>query len=101
MINQVGLPQFDENGLIKRGVIIRHLILPGHIQNSKNILKWIKDNLGSDTYISLMAQYFPTYKANTDEFVKICFNSSANPCVIVPVEGDEFLYLILPVRIIG
>ena len=69
MINQVGLPKFDENGLIKKGVIIRHLILPGHIQNSKNILKWIKNNLGPDTYISLMAQYFPTYKADTDEFL--------------------------------
>ena len=56
-------------GLIKKGVIIRHLILPGHIQNSKNILRWIKDNLGTDIYISLMAQYFPTYKANSDKFL--------------------------------
>ena len=42
MIRQVGYPIFDENNMIKKGVIIRHLILPNHIQNSKNILKWIK-----------------------------------------------------------
>ena len=63
MIRQVGMPEFDENGLIKKGVIVRHLILPNHIQNSKMILKWIKENLGSNIYLSIMAQYFPTYKA--------------------------------------
>ena len=69
MINQVGNPKFDENGIIKKGVIIRHLILPNHIINSKNILKWIKDNLGEDTYISIMAQYFPTYNAKKDQLL--------------------------------
>ena len=63
MINQVGTPEFDENGLIKKGVIIRHLVLPGHIQNSKHILKWLKENVNSRAYVSVMAQYFPTYKA--------------------------------------
>lgn len=54
---------FDSDGTIKSGVIIRHLILPGETKNSKDVLKWIKENLGSDQYISLMAQYFPTYNA--------------------------------------
>lgn len=63
MIRQVGSPQFDENGLIKKGVIIRHLVLPNHIQNSKMILKWIKKNIKDNIYVSIMAQYFPTYKA--------------------------------------
>ena len=45
MYRQVGKPEFDENGMIKKGVIIRHLILPNYIQNTKNILKWIKGNL--------------------------------------------------------
>lgn len=63
MINQVGTPEFDENGLIKKGVIIRHLVLPAHIQNSKHILKWLKENVNSRAYVSVMAQYFPTYKA--------------------------------------
>lgn len=66
MIKQVGSPIFDENGLIKKGVIVRHLVLPGHIQNSKHILKWLKENLDDKVYVSIMAQYFPTFKANTD-----------------------------------
>lgn len=67
MYFQVGLPVFDENGLIKKGLIIRHLVLPNHIDNSKKVLLWIKENLPKDIYVSLMAQYFPTYKAKNIE----------------------------------
>ena len=67
MISQVGNPIFDENGIIQKGVIIRHLILPNYMQNTKNVLKYIKENIGKDTYVSVMAQYFPTYKAKQDE----------------------------------
>lgn len=69
MIDQVGLPELDENGMIKKGVIIRHLVLPGHIQNSKHILKWLKENVDGNAYVSVMAQYFPTYKAKEDEYL--------------------------------
>lgn len=67
MYFQVGLPVFDENRLIKKGLIIRHLVLPNHIDNSKKVLLWIKENLPQDVYVSLMAQYFPTYKAKNIE----------------------------------
>lgn len=63
MYTQVGSPKFDENGLIEKGIIIRHLVLPNHIENSKRILNWIKINLGNNVYVSVMAQYFPTYNA--------------------------------------
>lgn len=63
MIKQVGIPKFDESGHIKKGVIIRHLVLPNNIENSKKVLKWITSNLPKEIYISVMAQYFPTYKA--------------------------------------
>lgn len=69
MIKQVGRPEFDENGMIKKGVIIRHLVLPGHIQNSKHILKWLKENVEGNAYVSVMAQYFPTYRAKEDEYL--------------------------------
>ena len=69
MYNQVGPAHFDENGIIKKGVRIRHLILPNHVQNSKNILKWIKENMPQDVYVSVMAQYFPTYKAKEDDLL--------------------------------
>ena len=71
MIGQVGTPKFDENGMIQKGVIIRHLVLPNNIENSKKVLKWIKENLPNDVYVSIMAQYFPTYKAKEDEKYKI------------------------------
>ena len=66
MYRQVGTPKFNEDGIMQRGIIIRHLVLPNHIQNSKNILKWIKENMPQDVYVSIMAQYFPTYKAKED-----------------------------------
>ena len=63
MYFQVGLPKFDNDGLIKKGLIIRHLVLPNNLDNSKKVLSWTKENLPKDVYVSLMAQYFPTYKA--------------------------------------
>ena len=65
MYRQVGAPVLDENGVMKKGLMIRHLILPNEVQNSKKILKWIKNNIDSNVYVSIMAQYFPTYKAKT------------------------------------
>ena len=69
MYSQVGNAVFDDNGIIQKGVIIRHLVLPNHIQNTKNILKWINENLPKDIYVSVMAQYFPTYKAKNDSLI--------------------------------
>lgn len=69
MYKQVGTAKFDEDGIIQKGVIIRHLVLPNHIQNSKHVLKWIKENMPQDIYVSIMAQYFPTYKAKQDEYI--------------------------------
>ena len=69
MYNQVGSPVLDENGMIKKGLIIRHLVLPSNIQNSKNVLKWINDNMDKNVFVSVMAQYFPTHKAK--EFPEI------------------------------
>ena len=67
----------------------------------------IKENIpvnvtGKDVVISFNPRYFlESLRVNTNEFVKICFNKPSTPCVVVPTEGNEFLYLILPVRVIG
>ena len=81
MYKQVGSPKFDENGMIKKGLIIRHLVLPNNLENSKKVLKWIKENIDEKVYVSIMTQYFPTYKAqeyqeinrkiNKEEYVEI------------------------------
>lgn len=63
MFKQIGKNEFDRNGIIKKGLIIRHLVLPNHIENSKKVLKWIKDNFGEEVLVSVMAQYFPSNKA--------------------------------------
>lgn len=88
MINQVGTPEFDENELIKKGVIIRHLVLPGHIQNSKHILKWLKENVNSRAYVSVMAQYFPTYKAKEDKYLNRKLTNQEYS------EIEQYLYLL-------
>ena len=63
MYRQVGTPKLNEKGIMQKGLMIRHLILPNQIENSKQVLKWIKENLDNNIYVSIMAQYFPTYKA--------------------------------------
>lgn len=63
MYRQVGSPVLDGEGIIKRGLIIRHLILPAHVKESIDILNWISENLPKSVYISLMSQYTPYYAA--------------------------------------
>jgi putative pyruvate formate lyase activating enzyme len=65
MQRQVGVAQIDPDGLIKKGVIIRHLVLPDNISGTDKIMKFIASELSKDTYISLMSQYLPCYKADT------------------------------------
>ena len=55
---------FNDEGILEKGLIIRHLCLPSNVEESKNILLWIKNNLPEDTLISLMSQYTPFGRAN-------------------------------------
>lgn len=59
MVRQVGTPEFDERGMMKKGVIVRHLLLPGHVRNSKKVLEYLYGTYGDQIYISLMNQYTP------------------------------------------
>lgn len=63
MHRQVGISKFDESGIMMRGIIIRHLVLPGHAAETLRVLEWISDNFPSDVNVSLMSQYVPCYKA--------------------------------------
>lgn len=75
MYNQVGKVKFDENGLIKKGVIIRHLMLPGLLFDSKKIIDFIYNSFKDDVYISIMNQYTPMFKASNHEEI----NRPLNP----------------------
>ena len=56
----------DEEGLARRGMIVRHMVLPKGLSQTPEVLRWLAQNLGADSYLSLMAQYFPAHQAVTD-----------------------------------
>jgi putative pyruvate formate lyase activating enzyme len=78
MHRQVGHLQIDADGVARRGVLVRHLVMPGHVENTAGVLGWIVDHLGSETYLSLMDQYRPTYRA------------FARPGLDRPITPDEY-----------
>jgi putative pyruvate formate lyase activating enzyme len=63
MVNQVGTPKFDSEGRIIKGVIVRHLMLPGLLFDSKKIVDLLYNRYGNNIYISLMNQYVPMFNA--------------------------------------
>lgn len=75
MVSQVGAPVFDENNLIKKGVIIRHLMLPGLLFDSKKVIDYIYNTFGDSVYISIMNQYTPMF--NAEKYPEI--NRPLNP----------------------
>ena len=63
MQRQVGVARPDSRGLIRRGLMIRHLVMPNNTGGSEDVMAWIAANLPQDTYVNIMAQYHPAYKA--------------------------------------
>ena len=59
MFRQVGSPAFDDNGLMTKGVIVRHLLLPLAVNNAKNVIAYLHDTYEDNIYISIMNQYTP------------------------------------------
>lgn len=64
MVRQTGHCVFNSNGIIKKGTIVRHLVLPGHIKNAKNIINYLYNKYHDDIYLSIMNQYTPIKKTN-------------------------------------
>jgi len=62
MVRQVKEAVFDERGIMQKGVIVRHLVLPGYLEDSKRIIKYLYENYGDKIYISIMNQYTPVIK---------------------------------------
>ena len=69
MRRQVGELEFDERGLARRGLLVRHLVMPGLVDETDRILSWIAAELGAGTYVDLMAQFYPA--GRTGEFPEI------------------------------
>lgn len=63
MHRQVGVARPNADGLMYRGLMIRHLVMPNRVGGTKQVLEWIAENLPEDTYVNLMSQYKPMYRA--------------------------------------
>ena len=59
MVRQCPEPRFDEQGMMQQGVIVRHLLLPGHLKNAKSVVQYVYETYGDNVYLSLMNQYTP------------------------------------------
>ena len=96
------LSKVGQNNLVKFDIKENILCL-----TSNSEIGNIKENVnislhGKELTIAFNARYFiEALRVTNDEFVKICFNTSSNPCIIKPLESEEYLYLILPVRILN
>lgn len=69
MVRQTGEPQFDERDMMKRGVIVRHLLLPGYMENAKKVVEYVYETYGDQVFLSLMNQYTPL--PQVEEFPEI------------------------------
>ena len=65
MYRQVGDLKMNENGIAQKGLLIRHLVLPDNISGTSDVLRFISEEISTETYISLMSQYFPAHEACT------------------------------------
>jgi len=66
MHDQVGELRVDEDGLTLRGVLVRHLVMPGLFEDTRSILHWLATELSPDTYVNLMDQYHPAHIAQAE-----------------------------------
>jgi len=70
MVRQTGPPVLDENGVMRRGVIVRHMLLPGQLFDSKKIIDYLYETYHNDIYISIMNQYTPL--PHTEKYPELC-----------------------------
>lgn len=65
MVRQVGTAEFSDEGIIQKGVIVRHLVLPNHTDDSKKVIKYLYEKYGNDIFVSIMNQYTPLKQVET------------------------------------
>jgi len=108
MYNQTGPTEFFEDGILKKGIIIRHLVLPGHVSDSREVVKYIYETYKDNVYVSIMNQYTPmplvsdmhdlghTLKADTyDRFIDYCIGLGIQNAYIQ--EGETCVDSFIPI----
>ena len=101
MHRQVGVAKPAQDGLLYRGVIIRHLVMPNNIGGTKKVIEWIAANLPKDTYVNIMSQYRPMYKAfdypeiarriTRQEYTEAVALAKALGLTNLDIQGDRYL----------
>jgi putative pyruvate formate lyase activating enzyme len=91
MHRQVGDLEIGDDGLARRGVLIRHLVMPGKLDETRAVLEWIVAELGPDTYVNLMDQYRPTAKVHGGPY----------PEIDRPLDREEFREAVAMARVLG
>jgi putative pyruvate formate lyase activating enzyme len=71
MHRQVGPLVTDEHGLAKRGLLVRHLVMPGMLEETRQIMAWLAGELSPDTYVNVMAQYYPAGAVSAEKYPEI------------------------------
>lgn len=89
MHRQVGDLQLDERGLARRGLLVRHLILPNGLAGSEQVLHFLAEEISINTYVNLMNQYRPAFQANY------------YPRINRPVKSEEYLQAVNLAHLLG
>ncbi len=71
MHRQVGPLKFDEHGLAKRGLLVRHLVMPGYLEETRHILRFLAEEISKDTYVNIMAQYYPSWQVSDTRYPEL------------------------------
>jgi putative pyruvate formate lyase activating enzyme len=71
MYRQVGNLTVDEKGLAKRGLLVRHLVMPGLLDETRAIMRFLAEEISLDTYVNVMAQYYPAAKVTADKYSEL------------------------------
>ena len=71
MYRQVGNLVIDDNGLARRGLLVRHLVMPEEVAGTRAVMQWIADELSPETYVNIMAQYHPAGKVSRSDHAEI------------------------------
>src|SRR5262249_56441217 len=71
MYRQVGDLTFDENGLARRGLLLRHLVMPGALEETYQIMRFLAEEISTNTYVNIMDQYYPAGKVGIERYSEI------------------------------
>lgn len=101
MHRQVGVAKPPADGIMQRGLMIRHLVMPNNVSGSEKIMEWIAANLPRDTYVNIMAQYSPLFRAydypqisrriTSEEYNKVVERAQALGLTNLDVQGQRWM----------